>query len=804
MKISLNWLKEYIEVKDTPEALSDILTQTGLEVEGMEKFDSVEGGLQGVVIGKVLTCEKHPNADSLTLTTVDVGGEENLPIVCGAPNVAAGQYVAVATVGTTLYPRNGGPLKIKKAKIRGELSMGMICAEDELGLGDSHDGIMVLGTGLKPGALASKYFNLETDHIIEIGLTPNRGDAISHIGVARDLKAVFGKPVQWPSVDQFEADNNDRPITVTVENPKACPRYSGVTVSNIKVKPSPDWLQVRLRSIGLVPINAVVDVTNFVCHEIGQPLHAFDADHIKGDKIIVKTLPEGTNFVTLDEKERKLAGNDLMICNEEEGMCIAGVFGGISSGVTGQTTSIFIEGAYFSADSVRKTSMAHGLKTDASFRFERGTDPRITVYAVKRAALLIKEICGGEISSGIVDYYPEPVDDTSVKVKFAHVDRLIGKKIERPEIFRILEALDIKSEGQDDDSFIAQVPPYRVDVKREADVIEEILRIYGYNNVEFPDHIGADYLSDFPIIDKEQVQFRTSEMLSAMGFNEIITNSLTKPIYAKQSDFIDENKSVEILNRLSEDLGVLRQDLVFTGLESIAYNINRRQKNLKFFEFGKCYFKTEKGYGEKAGLSILMTGGNEDENWINKARRLEFYDLSSVVAKILNKFSIENSESKAISDGLFAFGLQISLNGKEIVTFGKLSSDVINKVEVQEEVWYAIFDWEYLVKQSGKKVEYQEISRFPEVRRDLSLVLDKKVEFDKIRKIAEKSERRLLRDISVFDVYEGESVGDGKKAYAIKFILQDQNKTLTDKTIDKAMNRLIKSFEDELGAIIRK
>ena len=804
MKISLKWLKEYVEIKDTPEALSETLTQTGLEVEGMEKFDLVEGGLEGVVIGKVLTAEKHPNADKLKITTVDAGGDEPLHIVCGAPNVSAGQLVVVAKVGSTLYPKGGEPFKIKKTKIRGELSMGMICAEDEIGLGDSHDGIMVLETDLKPGTPASEYFNLEPDHIIEIGLTPNRGDAISHIGVARDIKAVSEQPIKWPNVAQFKIDNHKRPITVEVDNQDACPRYSGVTLSNVTVKPSPDWLQVRLRSIGLTPINAVVDVTNFVCHEMGQPLHAFDADQIKGNKIIVKTLAQDTKFITLDEKERKLAASDLMICNEEEGMCIAGVFGGIRSGVTDQTSDIFIEGAYFSPDYIRKTAMTHGLKTDASFRFERGTDPRITVYAVKRAALLIKELCGGEISSEIVDFYPKPINDVAIKVKRSHIKRLIGKEIETATIVRILENLDIKIENLDDEGFVAQVPPYRVDVKREADVIEEILRIYGFNNVEIQDHIGTDYLSDFPVIDKGQVQFRTSEMLSAMGFNEIITNSLTKPGYAIQSKFIDETKSIGILNKLSEDLSVLRQDMVFTGLESLAYNINRKQKNLKFFEFGKRYFKSDEGYIEQAGLSILMTGSPEDENWINKARQLEFYDLSSVVAKILNKFNFENTESKTIHDGLFAFGLQISLNGREIVSFGKLSANITSQVDVEEEVWYAIFDWEYVLKQSSKSVSYQEISKFPEVRRDLSLVLDKKIEFEKVRQVAEKSERKLLRDISVFDVYEGKSVGTGKKAYAVKFILQDQYKTLTDKTIDKTMERLMRSFEQELGAIIRK
>ncbi len=804
MKISLNWLKEYIPIEDTPELLGERLTQTGLEVEAIEPFEQVPGGLAGIVIGKVMTCEKHPNADKLKVTTVDVGKEEFLSIVCGAPNVASGQTVVVATVGTMLYPSSGEPFKIKKSKIRGALSEGMICAEDEIGLGASHDGIIVIEEEIAPGLPASTYYHLQTDSIVEIGLTPNRADAISHLGVARDIKAISESDVNWPDVSAFKVDNNSRPVKVTVEDVEACPRYSGLTMTNIKVQPSPDWLQIKLKSIGLMPINAVVDVTNFVCHEMGQPLHAFDLDQIQGNEVIVKTLPQGTTFTTLDEKERKLNSFDLMICNQQEGMCIAGVFGGIKSGVTDKTTQLFLEGAYFSADVIRKTSMAHGLKTDASFRYERGTDPRITVYAIQRAALLIKEICGGEISSEIFDHYPNPVEDATINVKYAHIDRLIGQKIDKTVIHKILNRLDIASINQDENGFEAIVPPYRVDVKREADIIEEILRIYGYNNIELPEDNGADFLSAFPKTDKEQIQFRTSEMLSAMGFNEIMTNSLTKSKYAAQTPSINESENVVIMNKLSEDLDVMKQDMVFTGLESVAYNINRRQKQLMFFEFGKKYKKLGESYKETAGLSIFMTGNAQEENWINKARQLEFHDLSSVVERILNKFNIKNASSRPVDGDMFAFGLQISLNEKEIVAFGRLAAGITKQVGIDQPVWYANFNWEYLLKQSGKQIEYKEISKFPEVARDLSLVLDKQIKFEDVRSIAVKSENKLLRDIKVFDVYEGDSVGKDKKAYAIKFILQDQHKTLTDKVIDKTMSRLMGAFENELGAIIRK
>ncbi len=805
MKISLNWLKEYIKLEESPEEIGNILTQAGLEVEGIEKFEAVPGGLKGLVIGKVLTCTKHPNADKLSVTTVDIGDGEATPIVCGAPNVAEGQKVIVATVGTMLYPAPDESFKIKKAKIRGEVSEGMICAEDEIGMGVSHDGIMVLDTDMPVGTLAAQYFNLQADYVFEIGLTPNRSDATSHIGTARDLKAVMGREINGPSIDAFKTDNTDRKIEVVVENQEACPRYSGVTISGVTIAESPDWLKQKLLSIGLAPINNLVDITNFVLHEVGQPLHAFDADLIKGNKVVVKTLPEGSVFTTLDEKERKLKAEDLMICDGEgNGMCIAGVFGGIKSGVTNATKNIFLESAYFSADYVRKTSMAHGLKTDASFRFERGTDPNATVFALKRAALLIKELCGGTISSEIVDVYPNEIKELEVDVKYKNVDRLIGKKLDHERIISILESLDFKVKEKTAEGFKAIVPTYRVEVTREADIIEEILRIYGFNNVEIPEFFSSEFLSEFPEIDREKTQFRTAEMLVSQGFYEIMANSLTKPSYVSSLKELDENKNVIILNKLSEDLGVLRQTLLFSGLEAIAYNVNRKQKNLRFFEFGNTYFKKEKGYDEHERLAILMTGDIEGENWNNKVRQLEFHDLSSIVQKILNKFNISKFASRPVQQSTYEYGLEAVVNDKVIVTFGMVSEEAKSVIGVSQSVFFADFDWDFLLKNSQKKIVYKELSKFPEVQRDLSLVIDKSVSFEEIREVAEKMERKILKEISVFDVYVGDRIGNDKKAYALKFLLQDQHKTLNDKAIDKTMSRLMRSFEEELGAIIRK
>ena len=813
MKISLNWLKKYIEIKETPEEIAHILTMTGLEVEGLETVESDRGGLQGVVIGEVLECAKHPNADKLSITKVDIGADEPIPIVCGAPNVAAGQKVVVAKVGTTLYPNGSDGFKIKKAKIRGEVSEGMICAEDELGLGSSHDGILVLNTELPNGTDARTYFNIEDDVVFEIGLTPNRADATSHIGVARDVKAALNREVSWPDVSDFKVDNHSSKILVVVDDAIGCPRYSGVSISNITIKESPDWLKNRLLSIGQTPINNVVDVTNFIMHELGQPLHGFDADKIHGNKVIVKTLAQNTKFITLDEKEHKLHDTDLMICDEKGGMCIAGVFGGLESGVNGSTKNIFLESAYFSPDYVRKTSLHHGLKTDSAFRFERGTDPLLTVYALKRAAMLIKELAGGEISSEIVDEYPTIIGPFEVQMKYKNIDRLIGKSLSKDTIFPILKNLDIGIKDESEDGFIAIVPPYRVDVTREADVIEEILRIYGYDNIELSDALSSDYLADFPNITPETTQLKAADLLVSNGFFEISTNSLTKPSFSENTSSILENQNVNILNKLSEDLGVLRQTLLFSGLEVIAHNINRKQNNLRLFEFGSVYKKSEKNkYEEKSYLGLWITGQNNQESWIAKNKPVEFHDLSTMVLKLIAKFTNSSCKSVPLNEDIFNYGLAIELKNHQanqssgqVAKVGLLHKNMTNQLSIDQDVFYAEVDIEKLLSLIEPEFNVEEISKFPEVRRDLSLVLDISVTFEQVMDITNHRDfSGLLKNINVFDYYVGEKIEKDKKAYALSFILQDKNKTLTDKVIDKIMNRLMKKFESDLGAVIRQ
>lgn len=804
MKISLNWLKDYISLDETPEEISEVLTATGLEVEGLEKYEQVKGGLAGVVIGEVLTCEKHPDADKLQVTTVDIGAESPSQIVCGAPNVAAGQKVVVATVNSTLYPDGGEPFKIKKAKIRGVASHGMICAEDELGLGNNHEGILVLDTHLANGTPAADYFNLENDTVFEIGLTPNRADGASHFGVARDLKAAYRREITPSKTDGFAIDDHSNPIEVIVENAEACPRYCGVTLSGLEVKPSPDWLQHRLKSIELTPINNVVDSTNYILHSLGQPLHAFDADEIIGNKVIVKTMPKGTPFITLDEVERKLSDKDLMICNEQEGMCIAGVFGGIKSGVKETTKNIFLEAAYFSPDFVRKTSMLHGLKTDASFRFERGTDPNMTVTALKACALLIKELAGGKISSDVVDIYPNPIRDFEINVSYKNIDRLIGKQIPHERIRQILEDLDIAISGENEVGFKCTVPPYRVDVQREADIIEEVLRIYGYNNIELEENYGTDFLAAFPSPDKDKIQDKVTLLLSSIGFNEILTNSLTNPEYVGKSGFWDAKKDVVILNKLSEELGVMRQTLAFSGLEALRHNINRKQKNLKFFEFGRTYKKEGESYKDQAQLALFMSGALSDEHWKAGKEEVAFADLSSAVHKVLYSFNVGEIASEPTNNQVFGYGLDLKANGKTLASLGKLKSDLLKLTEVRQPVFYGEINWSALIKFSGKKLLYKPVPKFPEVRRDLSLIIDKEVTFDQIKKLTFRENKKLLKGINVFSVYEGENIGKNKKSYALSFILQDEFKTLTDKQIDKVMDNLIRVFEKDLGAIIRK
>jgi phenylalanyl-tRNA synthetase beta chain len=804
MTISYSWLKDYINIPESPEAIGQVLTSTGLEVESVELFETVKGGLKGIVIGEVITCSKHPNADKLSVTTVDVGGDRLLPIVCGASNVAAGQKVVVAVPGTTLYPAKGEPFTIKSTKIRGEQSEGMICAEDEIGLGEDHSGIIILQTDLPNGTPATAYYTVTSDHILEIGLTPNRADAASHLGVARDIKAALKRDICWPSVNDFTVDNQSFPVEVIVENKEACPRYSGVTISGITVAESPEWLKARLMAIGLTPINSIVDITNFVLHETGQPLHAFDADAITGKKILVKTLPEGSMFVTLDGKERKLQQHDLMICNEQEGMCIAGVFGGLTSGITEKTKTVFLESAYFSPDYVRKTSLYHGLKTDASFRFERGTDPNMTVYALKRAALLIKEIAGGLISSDIVDCYPSPIQNRILEVKDKNINRLIGKVIPREEVVGILNRLDIAVVDSQDDRFTVSVPPYRVDVTQEADIIEEVLRIYGFNNIELKAYAGSDFIAEFPANDINKYRNTIGQLMAGNGFYEIWTNSLTNEAYQNKFNLTFEGEPVTILNKLSEEQGILRQTLLFTGLEVCAYNINRKQRDLKLFELGKVYFKKDGAYQEEERLALYLSGDIEPENWQRKASAVTFYDMARYVMLVIQKSGVASTRQETLNDPLFDYGVQLTQGNRIVARFGKVKTALQKEFGIKQELFFAELNATLLFTASNPKLVVKEVPRYPEVRRDLSLVLDRNVSFEEVRKLILNTEKRLIREIITFDVYEGDKIPEGKKAYALGFTLLDESKTLTDEEIDSAMNRLMKALEQTLGAVIRK
>lgn len=815
MKISYKWLKDYINLDLSPEQMDEILTQIGLEVGGIEKFQSIKGGLEGLVIGEVKTCKPHPDSDHLSLTTVDVNNGELLPIVCGASNVAAGQKVVVATVGTVLYDGDES-FTIKKSKLRGELSMGMICAEDEIGLGNSHDGIMVLPSNAVVGTPAKEYFNIEDDLTIEIELTPNRIDGASHIGVARDLAAYLKQQnnidYTIPSVEDFKVENNNLPIDVKVENNEACHRYSGVCISGVKVAESPEWLQNRLKAIGLKPINNVVDITNYVLFETGQPLHAFDYAKTNG-KVVVKTLADGTLFKTLDEVERELNEKDLMICNDKEPMCIAGVFGGIESGVTETTTDIFLESAYFDSVFVRKTARRHGLNTDASFRFERGTDPNNTVYAMKRAALLIKEIAGGEIASELIDIYPNPVEDFKVEVSVERIESLIGKEIGKEIIKNILAALEIKIEKEDGDTLNLLVPPYRVDVKREADIVEEVLRIYGFNNIEVSSKVNAS-LSYAPKVNEHKLRNTIADMLTAAGFNEIMNNSLTKASYYEGMESFKQEQTVRIFNPLSSDLNAMRQGLLFGGLECIAYNINRRNANLKVYEFGKSYQhivnpeneNPVKNYFEKERLGVFICGNKTTASWNLKEEPTSFYHLKAFVENILKRlgFDVEKLKIKETENDQFTEGLSYALKKTVLVEMGMVNRKILKTMDIDTQVYYADFDWATLIQEAVKnKVSYTELPKYPAVKRDLALLIDKSVSFAEIKNIAFNSERNLLKSVSLFDIYEGEKLGEGKKSYAVSFILQDTEKTLNDKQIDKIMQKLINSYQKQLGAELR-
>ncbi|MDH5380914.1 MAG: phenylalanine--tRNA ligase subunit beta [Cyclobacteriaceae bacterium] len=804
MKISLNWLKDYIDLPEKVEQVSDILTATGLEVEKVLEFTTQKGSLEGLVIGEVLECENHPNADKLKLTRVDIGNDEINQIVCGAPNVAKGQKVIVAPVNSVLHPSGGEPFKLKRAKIRGEESNGMICAEDEIGIGEDHSGVIVLQTDLPNGTPATEYFKGYNDLVFEIGLTPNRGDATSHIGVARDLKAVLNRGIHRPSVEGFKPDFIGKVPEVIVENTEACPRYTSVSLENVTVKESPKWLKDKLAAIGIKSINNIVDITNFVLHETGQPLHAFDADAIIGNKVIVKTLKEGSTFTTLDEQERKLADTDLMICNEEEGMCIAGVFGGIKSGIKDSTKRIFLESAYFSADYIRRTSLKHSLKTDAAFRYERGCDPNITVYAAKRAALMMKELAGANIVSEVMDVYPEPVKPFEVKVKFKNIDRLIGIHVSPEKVKEILNHLDIELTNIDEDGFVALVPPYRSDVYREADVIEEVLRIYGFNNIPISKNVGSTYLASYPEVNKQEIVKDLGGLLSSLGFHETITNSLTNPEYAKLSTGIVPDRQVVILNKLSEDLEVMRQTMLFHQLEVVAYNNSHKQNNVKFFEFGKTYHKESDGYNEQNWLSLVVSGDFQVGNWNEKAKKASFFDLSNVVYKVIQKVSAGDIDTTPSSSDILKYGLQFDVNTRPVATIGSVSNNILKYFEIKNEVFYAEINIDKLLKGYKSALTIEEVPKFPEVKRDLSLVLDESVDFGQVEKTAKKNCGFLLKKIDVFDVYRGEKIGEGKKAYAISFILQDKKKTLSEKEIDKTMNRLMQAFKTNLGAIIRE
>lgn len=817
MNIACSWLKDYIDLTQSPEEIAAILTQLGLETASVEEIETIKGGLKGLVVGHVLTCQKHPDSDHLSVTTVDVGNDTILPIVCGAPNVAAGQKVIVATVGTTLYDGDK-EFKIKKSKIRGEVSEGMICAEDEIGLGSSHDGIMVLDKEALVGMPAADYFKMGSDYVMEVDLTPNRIDAASYIGIARDLAAFLKQQssvsYKKPDVSAFKTDNFQLEIPVEIQNTEACHRYSGVTISGITVGESPEWLQKRLKLMGLNPVNNVVDVTNYVLFETGQPLHAFDAAFIKGNRIVVKTLDAGTRFVTLDGAERELGANDLMICNAEEPMCIGGVFGGLHSGVSNETQSIFLESAWFDPVFIRKTARRHGLNTDASFRFERGTDPNGVIYALKRAALLIQEVAGGEISSGIVDIYPTPAQYFEVTLTYRQLKRLIGIDIPAEQVKMILSALEIEIVSDDSDQLQLRVPPYRVDVQREADVIEEILRIYGYNQVGFDQHVNST-IQYSPKPNPEKIRNLISDMLSSNGFNEIWSNSLTKASYYEHLADFDPARTVKIFNPLSSDLNAMRQSLLFGGLEAIVRNQSFQNADLRLYEFGNVYFynggeyqnsPVEK-YHEEMHLALFITGVRQPANWIEGEHSSSFFQLKSYVDQILKKlgFQADKLKVESFNNSLYDEALVYRRgDGKTLVELGFVHPGILKDQNIDCPVYYADFAWDMVLKSLlANKFSYAELPKFPAVRRDLALLVDESVSFSLLKAIALKTEKILLREVSIFDVYKGEKLPEGKKSYALSFVLRDDEKTLNDVLIEKTMQKLIAAFGREAGAIIR-
>lgn len=820
MNISYNWLKEYLDFDLQPDEVAAALTSIGLETGGVEEVQTIKGGLEGLVIGEVLTCEDHPNSDHLHITTVNVGGEAPLQIVCGAPNVAAGQKVVVAVNGTKLYDGDQC-FTIKKSKIRGVESNGMICAEDEIGIGTDHSGIIVLPADAVVGTLAKDYYNVKSDYVLEVDITPNRVDATSHYGVARDLAAYLkqaGKPaaLRLPSVEAFKIDDETPAIEVVVENEEACLRYSGVTIKGVTVKESPEWLQNRLRVIGLRPINNVVDVTNFILHELGQPLHSFDAGKIKGDKVVVKAVEAGTKFVTLDGVERTLTDRDLMICNTEEPMCIGGVFGGLDSGVTEQTTDVFLESACFHPTWIRKTARRFGLNTDASFRFERGLDPNNTIYVLKRAALLIQELAGGKITGAIQDVYPKVVEPYRVEVSYAKINSLIGKEIPVETVKSIVDSLEMKIESETAEGLCLRVPVYRIDVQRDVDVIEDILRIYGYNNVEFNEEVKACLSYQTPTDHSYKMQNLISEQLCGCGFNEIMNNSLTRSAYYSDLTVYPEKNCVRLMNPLSADLNVMRQTLLFGGLESAEHNMKRRRGNIRFYEFGNCYQydetkkkegETLAGFSEDYRLGIWLAGNRVENSWAHPNEKTTVYELKAYVENVLSRLGLNLGKLVfgVLTDDIYSAGLSITTqSGRRLGSLGIVSKKILKAMDIDVEVYFAELSWTALMKETRKnKVTYTEISKFPAVKRDLALLLDKSVAFADIEKIAGESERKLLKSVTLFDVYEGKNLPAGKKSYAVSFYLQDDNKTLNDKQIDAIMKKIQTNLEQKLGAQLR-
>jgi len=808
MKISYNWLKQFLQIDWEASKTGELLTDLGLEVEGIETRESVKGSLKGILVGKVLTCIQHPNADRLKITTVDIGAEAPVQIVCGAPNVAAGQKVPVATIGTTLYDDKGVAFKIKKGKIRGEESHGMICAEDELGLGIGHDGIMVLDEVLKVGASAAEVFDIEIDEIFEIGLTPNRSDAMSHFGVARDLRAgLMQQDINLelisPSVSDFHVDERTLRFDVEVYDKDQAPRYCGISITDVTVRDSPEWIQNRLKAIGLTPKNNIVDITNYVLHELGQPLHAFDAQKVKGNKILVKTLKEGTPFTTLDGVKRLLSSEDIMICDaNSDPLCIAGVFGGSKSGVTEHTTSIFLESAYFNPIAVRKTAKRHALNTDASFRFERGIDITLTKYALKRAALLIEEYAGGKMGSDISDFYPEKIEDYQVFLSYENAYRLIGQEIPKETIKKILASLEIKINSETEGGLGLTIPSYRTDVQREADIIEEILRVYGYNNIEFSHKLNTSI--SFDSNKETKIENIIANQLTALGFNETMANSLTKPEYVALSDNISEEANVEMLNPLSNDLKVLRQSLLFSGLESVSYNINRKNNSLKFYEFGKTYHKYNEKYQEDKHLTLFITGNRTTDSWNTTSKASDFFYLKGIITNILGRLGIDNLKTTPAKQDVFSEGITLNLGKMKLVEFGVIKNGLLKEFGIKQEVLFADFNWDTILKITGNKsIKVTELPKFPAVKRDLALLLDVKTAFKEIYNLAFQSEKTLLKEVDLFDVYQGDKLPEGKKSYAVSFLIQDETKTLADKQIEKIMQKLQQTFEKNLDAILR-